>query len=288
MGIIYTVPTMTTGVYTRCDKFVGVVNAGFGVKWPWDSVHCVSNQLKRLTNSTNTKTKDDVTVTLTTAIIYRVEAENSSEAFYNLPRPEAVMNSYADNCIRGYVPSLTLEQLFSAREELRRILLESIAKVMHTNGYTITDCLLEDIVLPPNIAAAMNERNRSLLLRVAAENEGDANKIRTIKQAEADAQRVVKAAEAEAEAMRLKGTGIARQRIEVVQGLKASMAALGQGTGVSADDAMRYTMAAQYLETLQHIGGNSRATVMIPYAAQPGDMLRQMMMGSQMNEMKRD
>ena len=58
----------------------------------------------------------------------------------------------------------------------------------------------------------MNEINKMKRLRVAAEDEGEAVKIRAIKEAEAVASRTEIQAKADAEAKYLAGQGIARQR----------------------------------------------------------------------------
>ena len=114
----------------------------------------------------------------------------------------------------------------------------------------------------------MNEINAASRLREAAEQQGEALKIKT-----------VKAAEAEKESKKLQGEGIAAERIAIAEGIRASVAALLEvrDGGVSPEEAMRTLILTQYFDTLRAIGASSRATtVFLPHS--PGgaaDLSRQ-------------
>jgi regulator of protease activity HflC (stomatin/prohibitin superfamily) len=108
----------------------------------------------------------------------------------------------------------------------------------------------------------MNEINAASRLREAAEQQGEAVRIKT-----------VKSAEAEKESKKLQGEGIAAERIAIAMGIRDSVAALlsiKEG-GVSPEEAMRTLVLTQYFDTLRSIGAQSRAsTVFLPHS--PGGM----------------
>ena len=115
----------------------------------------------------------------------------------------------------------------------------------------------------------MNRINATARLRVAAENEAEAEKIRQVKSAEADA-----------EAKKLQGKGVAEQRAAIIEGFKASIGDLKEVTGsdVKTQDVMNMVMMVQYFDALRDIGttGENNA-VLIPYGAGGSNEILQQM-----------
>ena len=91
--------------------------------------------------------------------------------------------------------------------------------------------------------------------RVAAQDRAEAEKIM-----------VVKAAEADAEAKYLAGTGIARQRQAIINGLRESVVHFQQDiTDITSKDVMEMMMMTQYFDTMQHIGSSQgNSTIFVP------------------------
>ena len=77
---------------------------------------------------------------------------------------------------------------------------------------------------------------------------------------------VVKAAEADAEAKYLAGTGIARQRQAIINGLRESVVHFQQDiTDITSKDVMEMMMMTQYFDTMQHIGSSAgNSTIFVP------------------------
>ena len=92
-------------------------------------------------------------------------------------------------------------------------------------------------------------------IRVAAQDRAEAEKIM-----------VVKAAEADAEAKYLAGTGIARQRQAIINGLRESVVHFQQDiTDITSKDVMEMMMMTQYFDTMQHIGSSpGNSTIFVP------------------------
>merc|ERR1712003_5683 len=78
---------------------------------------------------------------------------------------------------------------------------------------------------------------------------------------------VVKAAEADAESKFLAGTGIARQRQAIVNGLRESVKHFRDDvTDIGSKEVMDLMVVTQYFDTLKEIGSNSSSTsVFIPH-----------------------
>ena len=52
--------------------------------------------------------------------------------------------------------------------------------------------------------------------------------------------------------------------------------------GVSAETAAGYVMATLQLDTLRAIGANNKATIMVPYATNPAELMRNTLMQAQL------
>ena len=111
------------------------------------------------------------------------------------------------------------------------------------------------------VKTAMNTIQAQERLRVAAEHEAEANKIR-----------VVKAAEAEAESKALQGEGIANMRRAIATGLRQSVEEVQQGVpGASPEDVMSILMLTQRYNMVERVGTQAKNSVlMLPF--EPGSM----------------
>ena len=103
------------------------------------------------------------------------------------------------------------DDVFTTKQEIANEVKSEIEKAMTAFGYTIVQTLVTDIAPDNKVKVAMNEINAAQRQRVAAQHCAEADKIL-----------VVKAAEADAEAKYLAGTGIARQRQAIINGLRES------------------------------------------------------------------
>ena len=96
-------------------------------------------------------------------------------------------------------------------------------------------------------------------LRVAAEDEGEAVKIRAVKEAEAEASRTEIQAKADAEAKFLAGQGISRQRQAIMEGLRESVNAFKtEVRGVDAKTVMDLMIVTQYFDMMKEVGAQGK------------------------------
>ena len=174
-----------------CGEYKGIANPGMSfVNWPFTSVSGVSMKTKQIDVVTNTKTKDNVTVSVTTAIMYRVGTEPSEieSFFFKLHNPGQQIQAYVDDCIRAQVPTMTLDEAFEAKEKLAESVKAQVAQSMEEYGVKIVKALMTDMQPDSSVMAAMNRINAAKRDREAATEKAEADKILAVKAAEAEAE----------------------------------------------------------------------------------------------------
>ena len=112
----------------------------------------------------------------------------------------------------------------------------------------------------------MNRINAAERKKVAAQYDGDAERIF-----------IVEKAKAEAESKRLQGQGIADQRREIARGLEESVDVLNN-VGINSQEASALIVVTQHYDTLQSIGGETNSNlILLPNSPQAGsEMLNNM------------
>jgi len=91
--------------------------------------------------------------------------------------------------VRSTVPKIELDDVFTTKEQIADSISDSLKDSMASFGYQILSTPITDIDPDREVKRAMNEINKMKRLRVAAEDEGEAGKIRAVKEAEAEASR---------------------------------------------------------------------------------------------------
>jgi regulator of protease activity HflC (stomatin/prohibitin superfamily) len=277
LSSFFTVNTAQAAVITRFGKFVRVAEAGLNLKRPFfDSVAgTVSLRVNQITLTVETKTKDNVFVTIPISIQNRVRPEKVYDAFYKLSNPTAQIESYVEQVILGHVPGMTLDEVFASQSSIAAAVKKELDVDMAGFGYEIVNVLVTDIVPDAKVKSAMNDINAAQREQVAANARGEAEKIL-----------VVKKAEAEAESKALQGQGIANQRKAIIEGLQVSIEQFQKVVeGASAKEVMQLVMVTQYFDTLKSIGETGKTNTLFlshsPAAVQDvSDQILQSMLGA--------
>src|SRR5579862_5034707 len=246
LGSFFTVSTAQVAVITRFGKFLRVAEPGLNWKRPFfDSVAgIVSLRVVQITLTMETKTKDNVFVTIPISVQNRVRPEKVYDAYYKLANPEAQIKSYVEQVILGHVPGMTLDEVFASQSSIAAAVKQELDADMAGFGYEIVNVLVTDIVPDAKVKSAMNDINAAQREQVAANARGEAEKIL-----------VVKKAEAQAESKALQGQGIANQRKAIIEGLQVSIEQFQKVVeGASAKEVMQLVMVTQYFDTLKSIG----------------------------------
>jgi regulator of protease activity HflC (stomatin/prohibitin superfamily) len=259
LGSFFTVNTAQVAIITRFGKFLRVAEAGLNWKMPYfDSVSgLVSLRVNQITLTMETKTKDNVFVTIPISVQNRVRPEKVYDAFYKLSDPVAQIKSYVEQVILGHVPGMTLDEVFASQSSIAAAVKLELDADMATFGYEIVNVLVTDIVPDAKVKSAMNDINAAQREQVAANARGEAEKIL-----------VVKKAEAESESKALQGQGIANQRKAIIEGLQVSVEQFQKAVdGASAMEVMQLVLVTQYFDTLKSIGENDKTnTLFLPHS----------------------
>jgi regulator of protease activity HflC (stomatin/prohibitin superfamily) len=270
----YTVRTYTAGVVERFGKFNRIAQPGLHFLVPWcETVRFMDLQIRQADVNVETKSKDNVFVTIPVSVQYQVLPEKVFEAYYKLSSPQKQIESYVFNSILGHVPTLTLDEAFEQQAQISAAVKRELDVVMSEFGYNILKALVTDIVPDAKVKSAMNDINAAQREQTAAQARGEAEKILKVKQAEAEAQ-----------SKALQGEGVAKQRAAIIQGLQASVEQFKSAVeGSTARDVMAMVLLTQYFDTLRDIGTLGKSsTILLPN--QPGtvnDLMTQIMAGFQ-------
>jgi regulator of protease activity HflC (stomatin/prohibitin superfamily) len=254
LASFFTVRTAQVAVITRFGKFLRVAEPGLNWKVPlFDSVAgTMSLRVNQITLTMETKTKDNVFVTIPISVQNRVRPDKVFDAFYKLADPTAQIKSYVEQVILGHVPGMTLDEVFASQSSIAGAVKRELDADMSAFGYEIVNVLVTDIVPDEKVKSAMNDINAAQREQVAANARGEAEKIL-----------VVKKAEAEAESKALQGQGIANQRKAIIEGLQSSIEQFQKVVeGASAKEVMQLVMITQYFDTLKAIGESGKSNTL--------------------------
>ncbi|KAH9322581.1 hypothetical protein KI387_017220, partial [Taxus chinensis] len=216
----------------------------------------LSLRVQKLDVQCETKTKDNVFVTVVASVQYRALLEKANDAYYKLSNTREQIQAYVFDVIRSSVPKMNLDDVFEQKNEVAKAVENELEKAMSTYGFEIVQTLIVDVEPAETVKKAMNEINAAARMRVATRDKAEAEKILQIKRAEA-----------EAESKFLSGQGIARQRQAIVDGLRDSVLAFSINVpGTTAKDVMDMVLVTQYFDTMKEIGASSKSTsVFIPH-----------------------
>ena len=255
---IYVVRQQSVAIIERFGRYQKTSSSGMNFRIPFGIDKIAARVQLRLLQSdivVETKTQDNVFVTMNVATQYRVNENNVTDAYYKLMRPESQIKSYIEDALRSSVPKLTLDELFEKKDEIALEVQKQVAEEMSTYGYIIVKTLITKVEPDAEVKQSMNEINAAQRKRVAAQELAEADKIK-----------IVTAAEAEAEKERLHGVGIAEQRKAIVDGLADSIKELkGANVELTEEQIMSILLTNQYLDTLNNFAdkqGNN--TIFLP------------------------
>ena len=267
-GIFFIVKQQSAAIVERFGRFVGVRQSGLQLKIPIiDRVAGrVSLRIQQLDVVVETKTKDDVFVKIKVSVQYKVIKDKVYEAFYKLDFPQDQITSYVFDVVRAEVPKMILDDVFEKKDDVAIAVKAELNDAMVNYGFDIIKTLVTDIDPDAQVKDSMNRINASEREKVAAQFEGDAQRIL-----------IVERAKAEAESKRLQGQGIADQRREIARGLEDSVKVLN-GVNINSQEASALIVVTQHYDTLQSVGSASNSNlILMPNSPQAGsEMLNNM------------
>ena len=268
MGTFFIVKQQTAAVVERFGKFVSTRQSGLQLKIPIiDRVAGrLSLRIQQLDVVVETKTKDDVFVKIKVSVQFKVIKDKVYDAFYKLDFPQDQITSYVFDVVRAEVPKMILDDVFEKKDDIAIAVKGELNEAMKNYGFDIIKTLVTDIDPDAQVKESMNRINASEREKVAAQFEGDAQRIL-----------IVERAKAEAESKRLQGQGIADQRREIARGLEDSVKVLNN-VDINSQEASALIVVTQHYDTLQSVGSASNSNlILMPNSPQAGsEMLNNM------------
>ncbi len=267
-GTLFIVKQQSAAVVERFGKFISVRQSGLQIKIPIvDRVAGrLSLRVQQLDVVVETKTKDDVFVKVKVSVQFKVIKDKVYDAFYKLDFPQDQITSYVFDVVRAEVPKMILDDVFEKKDDIAIAVKGELNDAMINYGFDIIKTLVTDIDPDAQVKESMNRINASEREKVAAQFEGDAQRIL-----------IVERAKAEAESKRLQGQGIADQRREIARGLEDSVKVLNN-VDINSQEASALIVVTQHYDTLQSVGSASNSNlILMPNSPQAGsEMLNNM------------
>tara|TARA_B100000927_G_scaffold160897_1_gene129666 strand:- start:1013 stop:1954 length:942 start_codon:yes stop_codon:yes gene_type:complete len=267
-GTIFIVKQQSAAIVERFGRYVSTRHSGLQIKIPVvDRVAGrLSLRIQQLDVVVETKTKDDVFVKVKVSVQYKVIKDKVYDAFYKLDFPQDQITSYVFDVVRAEVPKMILDDVFEKKDDIAIAVKGELNDAMKNYGFDIIKTLVTDIDPDAQVKESMNRINASEREKVAAQFEGDAQRIL-----------IVERAKAEAESKRLQGQGIADQRREIARGLEDSVKVLNN-VDINSQEASALIVVTQHYDTLQSVGSASNSNlILMPNSPQAGsEMLNNM------------
>lgn len=276
----FIVNQQTTAIVERFGRFLSIRQSGLQFKIPVvDKIAGrVSLKIQQLDVIVETKTKDDVFVQLKISVQFQILREKVYDAFYKLQNPHDQITAYIFDTVRAEVPKMKLDDVFEKKDDIALAIQRELKQAMLNYGYDIVKALVTDIDPDAQVKEAMNRINAAEREKLAAQFEGDAQRIL-----------IVERAKAEAESKRLQGMGIADQRREIARGLEESVDVLNKA-GINSQEASALIVITQHYDTLQSIGSDTNSNLILlpnnPNAASSmlNDMVTSLVAANKINE----
>ena len=250
-SIMFTVHTQENVIVERFGKFRRVARPGLNFKAPFvdSTTRPISLRIQQLEVNIESKTKDNVFVTVPVAVQYVIKEEQVVDAYYRLSNPENQIRSYVFDTVRSALSGLELDEAFESKDDIARSVENTLSVRMQEFGFNIVNTLVQDISPDARVRDSMNSINAAQRDRVAAQSLAEADKIKRVTQAEA-----------EAESKRLQGEGVAAQRKAIALGIAEQYEMLRKvGIESSAEQLLLMT---QYFDTMQDVARNGRSNVL--------------------------
>ncbi|MEY4589381.1 MAG: hypothetical protein RL497_1457 [Pseudomonadota bacterium] len=187
-----------------------------GINWifvPFQlSAGRLSLKIESVPATVEVKTSDNMFVSLPVNLMIQVEPQNAKDAFYKLQKPHEQVRAWVLNTVRSIAAGMTLEEMFNDRErvvnEVRGLLTAKLSEF----GYRLEGVLIDQPMVSAEVQSSFNRVVAATREKEAALQEGEAIKIRIVKQAEA-----------EADAQRERAKGLADSRRILAAGLQESL-----------------------------------------------------------------
>ena len=275
---LYIVPQQQAYVIERLGKYQSVSFAGLHLKIPLiDRIAQKTNlRVLQLDVRLETKTLDNVFVTVIASTQFRVDPTQVATAYYELQDPSAQLRSYMEDALRSAIPMLTLDDAFARKDDVASDVQRTVGAEMSRFGFSVVKTLITSIDPSDQVKHALDSINAAQREKEATRERAEANRIEIETQAAA-----------EAEKTRLQGEGQANYRREIASGIVDQIKSL-QAVGMGIDDVNNVVLFNQYLDVLRSLSESRNAKTVVLPAATPGgytDLFQQLTNAMAVNDL---
>lgn len=253
------------GVVTRFGRYDRIMQPGLSLKLPLMESVCkrVSIQNQSIELEFEAISLDQAYVNFKSLIVFAAQdstEETIKKIAFRFIDGKSFMQTLVrsvESSIRAFVASKKQAEILVLRVEIIGAVKDHLEESLNSWGYHLLGLQINDISFDEAIMRSMSQVVSSNNMKLAAENEAQAQYLIKTRAAEAEARSIRVKAEAERDASLLKGEGNARFREHVAQGL-ANAGKVMEGGGVP-PGFMLFTM---WLDGMKYISEHGKGNVL--------------------------
>ena len=253
------------GVVTRFGRYLRLMQPGLNFKLPLvDAVfRVVSTQNQSIELEFEAISLDQAYVNFKSLIVFSAQdsgEETIKKIAFRFIDQKSFMQTLVrsvEGSIRSYVANKKQAEILVLRSEIIGAVKDHLEESLNSWGFHLLDLQINDISFDEAIMRSMSQVVSSNNMKMAAENEAQAQYLIKTRAAEAEARAIKVKAEAERDAYNLKGEGNARFREQVAEGLANAGKTLQAG-GVP-PGFMLFTM---WLDGMKYVAEHGKGNVM--------------------------
>jgi len=278
-------------VVTRFGKFTRVMYPGINIRLPLiEQIYKrISTQNRSVELEFEAISSDQANVRFKALIVYAVQdelAETIRKVAFRFIDEKSFMQTLVrsiEGSIRAFVATKKQAEVLTLRGEIVTAVADHLEHSLNDWGFHLVDLQINDISFDEAIMRSMAQVVSSSNMRLAAENEAQAQYLIKTRAAEAEARAIRVKAEAEKDASELKGSGNAHFREQVARGLAEAGKILENGK--VPPGFMLFTM---WLDGMRHMAEHGKGNVMFLDGSNEGmeRTIKQMMAMSRITEPK--
>lgn len=196
------------------------------------------------------------------AVVYW-KVMDPNKAYYSVMNLELAIQNLVLTQLRSEIGKLTLDDTFSAREQINSVLLRDLDIATEPWGIKITRVEVRDIIPNREILGAMEQQMAAERTKRAVIIKSEGELERAVNEAEGAAQSRLIDAKASAEAVRLEAQA-KKDKLELeAQGAAQAVAVLGNVLGGDAESATKFQLVREYIEAQRALSTSENAKVIL-------------------------
>ncbi|MEM9212866.1 MAG: SPFH domain-containing protein [Cyanobacteria bacterium P01_F01_bin.150] len=200
-----------------------------------DQIVCVETTREKLLDfpAQQAITTDNVNLEVDAIVYWRML--ELQQAYYMVEDVEGALEAIAMTTLRSQVGTMTLQDMYSSRQEINRTILQQLDEATANWGVKVTRVEVQNIDLPQTLRDSLEQ-----------ERAAESKKRAAILEAEGRRQAAIEEAEGTVESARL-----------IAEQLGASLG----GQAVNAQDVLRYLVAQRYVDANYQLGQSNNAKI---------------------------